>query len=508
MRQMRVKNVIIGHLNVNFMAPKIDAIRTIIPGNVDIMVFSETKLDDSYPATQLLIEGFGKPFRLDRNARGGGLLIYARSDIPCKQLSKHDFPDGINGIFVEIRFFKSKWLLFGIYHPPSQDDKLYFNSIGQGLDVYTKSYDNFLLIGDFNAEEGEADMENFMELYDLGNLIKEKTCFKSVENPSCVDLFLTNCVSFQNTKVISIGISDCHKMIFTVLKTTFKKAKPKEISYRSYKMFDNDTFQRELNQKIGERTNYTKLECGFSPVFNKHAPLKKREYEVPYMTRNLRKAIANRSRLENQYYKYKTTERLRAYKKQKKVCSRLYKKERKRYYNNLDVKKITDSRKFWVGKTEITMVKGDEIAQDDSEVANILGDFFSNSVRGLNIEILSEYKNEVSPLLDDPVNKIIATYSDHPSIKLINDNVVKGNFSFEEVSVATIRKQIMPLDDTKAAMSSSIPPKILKENLDIFCNPLTAIINSGISNSSFDKGLKLADVILVHKTDVTTDKKN
>ena len=72
-RQIRVKNVnrvIIGHLNVNFMAPKLDAIRTIIPGNVDIMVFSETKLDDSYPTTQLLIEGFGKPFRLERNARG------------------------------------------------------------------------------------------------------------------------------------------------------------------------------------------------------------------------------------------------------------------------------------------------------------------------------------------------------------------------------------------------------------------------------------------------------
>ena len=149
------------------------------------------------------------------------------------------------------------------------------------------------------------------------------------------------------------------------------------------------------------------------------------------------------------------------------------------------MKKITDSRKFWkttkpffsdkgVGKTEITLVEGDEIAQDDSEVANILGDFFSNSVRGLNIEIPSEYKNEVSPLLDDPIDKIIVSYSDHPSIKLISDNVVKGNFSFEEVNVATIRKQIMSLDDTKASISSSIPPKILKENIDIFCNPLTA----------------------------------
>ena len=87
-------------------------------------------------------------------------------------------------------------------------------------------------------------------------------------------------------------------------------------------MFDNDTFQRELNQKIGECTNYTKLECGFSQVFNKHAPLKKRVVcanEVPYMTRNLRKAIANRSRLENQYYKYKTTESSEGIQKTKKM---------------------------------------------------------------------------------------------------------------------------------------------------------------------------------------------
>ena len=183
------------------------------------------------------------------------------------------------------------------------------------------------------------------------------------------------------------------------------------------------------------------------------------------------------------------------------------------------MKKITDSRKFWkttkpffsdkgAGKTEITLIEGGEIIQDDSEVANILADFFSNSVKGLNIDIPSVYKNEVSPFLDDPIDKIIAMYSDHPSIKLINDNVVKGTFLFEEVSVSTIQKQIMSLDDTKASMSKSIPPKILKENIDIFCNPLTAIINSGISNSTFDQGLKLADITPIHKTDGTTDKTN
>ena len=65
------------------------------------------------------------------------------------------------------------------------------------------------------------------------------------------------------------------------------------------------------------------------------------------MTKPLRRAIANRSRLENQCYKYKTNERLRVYKRQKNFCSRLYKKERKMYYTNLDIKKITDSKKVW-----------------------------------------------------------------------------------------------------------------------------------------------------------------
>ena len=117
LKQIKIKNinrVMIGHWNVIFFAAKLDAIKIIIPGNVDIMVFGETKLDDSYPMVQLLIDGFGKPFRLDRKAYRGGILIYVRSDIPCKQLNKHEFSNNIEGIFVEINFRKSKWLLLGI----------------------------------------------------------------------------------------------------------------------------------------------------------------------------------------------------------------------------------------------------------------------------------------------------------------------------------------------------------------------------------------------------------
>ena len=47
-----------------------------VRGNVDILLISETKIDDSFPLTQFLIEGFTTPHRLDQNGSGGGILVY------------------------------------------------------------------------------------------------------------------------------------------------------------------------------------------------------------------------------------------------------------------------------------------------------------------------------------------------------------------------------------------------------------------------------------------------
>ena len=99
-----------------------------------------------------MIDGFLKPYRIDRNKYGGGVLIYIREDIPSKQLFHHQLPNDIEGIFVEINLRKTKWLLLGTYHPPSQSDEYYFQQIGLCVDTYN-NYDKFILVGDFNAEE-------------------------------------------------------------------------------------------------------------------------------------------------------------------------------------------------------------------------------------------------------------------------------------------------------------------------------------------------------------------
>ena len=165
------------------------------------------------------------------------LLIYVRQDIPSKKLIKHTFPHDIEGLCIEINLRKCKWFLCGTYHPPSQSDKYYFENMGKVIDLYNGVYDKMLLVGDFNAEEGELCIDSILYEYSFKNLVKQKTCFKNPENPSCFDLFITNSAnSFQNTTTLSCGLSDRHKMVVTVLKTHFSKAKPKEIIYRTTKI--------------------------------------------------------------------------------------------------------------------------------------------------------------------------------------------------------------------------------------------------------------------------------
>ena len=59
-----------------------------------------------------------------------------------------------------------------------------------------------------------------------------------------------------------------------------------------------------------------------------------------------------------------------------------------------------------IGKTDIILKEGDEIIQEDSEVAKVLSDFFSSAIKSLDVEIRSENLEE-SVVSDDTIDKII-----------------------------------------------------------------------------------------------------
>ena len=73
------------------------------------------------------------------------------------------------------------------------------------------------------------------------------------------------------------------------------------------------------------------------------------------------------------------------------------KKERKKYYEMLDLKNVTDNKEFW--KTvkpflsdkvttfpKISLVEKGKIISDESKVANSFSNFFENAIRSLGIK--------------------------------------------------------------------------------------------------------------------------
>ena len=76
------------------------------------------------------------------------------------------------------------------------------------LDVSCKKYEHFLFMGDFNANVFDPSMNSFCTLFKLKKIAKKPTYYKKLENPSCIDLVLTNCPrSFHNICVYQTGLS-------------------------------------------------------------------------------------------------------------------------------------------------------------------------------------------------------------------------------------------------------------------------------------------------------------
>ena len=511
-----MNKLIIGNLNINSIPEKFDQLKVLISKNLDILVITETKLDSTFPVTQFLIEGY-KLYWIDRNRHGGGILVYVREGIPSKELSKHTQPSDIEGIFLEINLRKTRWLLFACYHPSSQSDDYFFKNVGNSLDLYFQDYSKFLLVGDFNAVETEPCLSKFLNQYDSRSLGKASTSFKNPQNPSCIDLIITNSPkSFQNTESIPTGLSDFHNMVVSVLKSKVPKGKPKEIFYRNYKNFDNSNFKAELRSEIelNQISDYNNFENVFLRVLEKHAPLKKklvRANEAPYITKTLRKAIMRRSQLENKYRKQRTRENKTLYKKQKNVCSRLYKKERAKYYANLDIKKITDNKTFWktikpflsnksTNSGKILLSENETILTDEETISETFNDFFKKSVEMLQINE-NKYQLDNVDDMSDPIQIAITKFQNHPSILLIKENVQTAEtFHFSPASIVDIEKEILALNASKVGTFKNIPAKLIKETSDVCGKVFLDVWNSEIIDKhAFPTKLKLADIIPIHK---------
>ena len=156
-------------------------------------------------------------------------------------------------------------------------------------------------------------------------------------------------------------------------------------------------------------------------VLNKHAPTKKkyqRGNQIPFVTKDISKAIMKKSELRNNYLKDKTDANRMLYKKQRNYCVSLLRKSKTNYFANLDEKKVSDKKFFWkvikpslsdksCAKEQINLLEKEEILKTNLETAEVLNTFFGNIVKYLEINQYSNFDPVINNVKDPTLRAIL-----------------------------------------------------------------------------------------------------
>ena len=189
--------------------------------------------------------GYHKLYRLDITDKQRGLLVYIKSHLSSKLLSIHNTSNDVQVIQFELNLRKEKRMFMCIYRPPKQNRRYFSENLSSIADHYSSIYDNYIFLEDFNMEPNCLALTSFMQSFNLFNLIKTNTCFKS--KSTYVDLILTNRkYCFKHSHTFETGLSDHHHLVYSMLKTRFKREESKHFIYRDYKNFNEMNFCKDL----------------------------------------------------------------------------------------------------------------------------------------------------------------------------------------------------------------------------------------------------------------------
>ena len=56
-----------------------------VSNNVDVLLMSESKIDNTFPVSQFCVPRYSVTFRLDRTGKKRGIMLYIKEHIPCRR---------------------------------------------------------------------------------------------------------------------------------------------------------------------------------------------------------------------------------------------------------------------------------------------------------------------------------------------------------------------------------------------------------------------------------------
>ena len=531
-RDKHHKNLFFAHVNVNSIKHKFDYFKLILSeGLIDVLCITETKLDNSFREALFSCKDY-KCYRKDRTAQSGGMMVFVRSDIPHKRICQNEISDAschIENILIEFDFKKFKLTLICVYKNPNVQKDIFVNHLSNLYDKILMNNKETMLLGDVNIDMAKGD--NIIEkqictIYDLKNIIKSPTCFKSESGTLIDPIIVSNTHRMCNSFNIVCGESDFHNLVGCMLRHNFPAIKPHRIHYRSYKNFNESNLKKDITHiptqvcDVFDDINdkYWAFSDMFKSVLEEHAPIKSRvvrSEKIPYMSSDLMKAMYKRNNLKNKYIKYRTTTNWESYRMQRNLVVSMRRCAIRAYFmkhcsisngpkNFWSIVKPFFSNKSVTTSTNIILKENNNIISDTQNVCDVLNEYFVNIAEGIGSkdQMMTEIKS---------VNDCVMFHSNHPSVLAIQQHLElddRTRFEFSPLTVNEIQDKLKTVNRGKPAGFDNIPAKIVQICHEEMAEAITMLINNAFIYSEYPADMKKSEISPIFKKKDITKKEN
>ena len=484
------------HINANHIKNKIYSI-AYEASRYDIITVSETFLNEDSKEENLVIEGFHKPVRKDRDHDGGGVAIYVKKTLLCKHRRDLDIPD-LEAVWVETNVNKERLLIGSFYRPPSKPIS-YWDLIDTSIKQASSEPLKLFVLGDFNSDYLHNPSNHLMNLIRFNNLkqvIDEPTRITQT-TATCLDLILTSNVDLISECGVLPPICSDHSVPFV----NILLSKPNHYSFKrtvyDYSNLNSNKCNEELARaNLLDIVNTPNLDDAaqlFSDTVlntsSKCMPVKTviiRTRDAAWVNDDIRILCKNKNKAHKRAKSSNSCRAWAYYRSIRNEYTNAIRKRKQEYDKHID-DKISSAKNFnekdwWklvrsfmtqkgLNSDEIPPLVNDNIIYDtNEEKASVLNDFFIN-------------QSTVDGNDDEP-----------PDIPFLNHHIEQLTITPQDV--LTI---LNSLDPSKAAGPDFIHNKILKACSVSLSEPLSILFNRSLSECKFPTPWKTSHVTPIFK---------
>ena len=496
------------HLNTQSMVSTFDELLvTIKEYPFDVIAMSETWLKDNpHLLNYVTIPGYSQVFRNREKIRGGGVGFYIREGIMFKRrMDIENVEPDLEHIWLEVdgRNRHSKMLLGVIYRSESMDNfSSWIEKTENLLSHLTTIWDGLLVLtGDMNVDLGKPNATNakqytdMLESFNLHQHVNKPTRITSTSQ-TLIDHIISNMPNrITHCDVLPCPTISDHDAPYACINVRVCRFEPRYKFLRNEKRFNEQLFVEDfsmlpLDIVYGIDDPDEKLEIFttmFKSCLGKHAPLRRVKITRPpapwLNTDDIRQLQKERDRLRQLAHKTNppSTNVWSEFREVRNKIKTKIKKVKRCFYE-----KVLSSRKpkeLWQTIHRLLHPNPQPIRADP----NLLNKHFSSTSQRL----LNSKPNTPDEL--------------HNLINSLPPNCNTDTFNLRFVTYNEVLNNLKSMRSDCSTGVDQIPVKFLKPVADLIASPLTHIINSFISCSSFPTAWKIGRISPIPKIDQPTE---